>query len=161
MLCIHTFSGRFCFRLHRMAPAVPTFYNHKTRTIVSHQISSTVASEITGQSSLQWLSRSAPLLSSTLEDDRTAAKFYANYPEPLHHDLDDVIPPLPTFDETTTAHFLQAGLPGLTVKHVPNRYPNSVCFSLTLCITCAEQCKRNKMCLSLRGKLNAPSILTN
>lgn len=106
-------------------PAKPGFYEHKARPIVSRQISTAVASEITGPRSLQWISRAAPSLPSTLSDESTAAQFYANYPDPLD-DVDDVVPLLLPFDETTTAQILQAGLPGITVRHVPNRYPNSV-----------------------------------
>ncbi|KZP08257.1 hypothetical protein FIBSPDRAFT_901405 [Athelia psychrophila] len=74
---------------------------------------------------LQWLSRAAPSLPPTLVIHDTATEFYANYPAPPEESLDDIVPPLPSFDDTATAHFLPAGLPGITVKHVCKCYQNT------------------------------------
>lgn len=104
-------------------PPKPGFYVNKDRKINSYQVS-TVASEIAGPSSVRWVTRSAPL-PSTISVEKVAATFYANYPTSLD-DLDDDVPPLPIFDDSTSAHFLKAGIPGITVKHVPKRYINSV-----------------------------------
>lgn len=101
----------------------PGFYVHKERKINSHQIS-VIASEIAGPSSVQWVTRSAPC-PSTISVEKVAETFYTNYPTRLD-DLDDVVPPLPIFDDSASAHFLKAGIPGITVKHVPKRYINSV-----------------------------------
>lgn len=109
-----------------MVPRKPAFYVHSEHDIVSHQISSSVASDFGPQSSSQWLSRAGPSVPTTRSINNAASEFYANYPIPPEDDLDDVVPPLPSFDENITEHFLQAGLPGIAVKHVPKCYADSV-----------------------------------
>lgn len=105
------------------------FYNHKERTYVSHQISRAVASEISGQRSVQWISRSAPSLPSQAAEECSVAKFYDEYPQPL--ELDDTVPSLLPFDEAASRTYLKVGIPGIAVKLVPHkRYVNSVRYLL-------------------------------
>lgn len=109
-----------------MAPTKPAFYVHNECDIVSSRISSYPASGFAGPGSLQWHSRAAHPQPTARSLDNAASEFYANYPVPLEDDLDDVVPALPSFDNHRTAHFLQTGLPGIAINHVPKHYADSV-----------------------------------
>lgn len=108
---------------------------------------------------LQWLSRAAPSLPPTLVIHDTATEFYANYPAPPEESLDDIVPPLPSFDDTATAHFLPAGLPGITVKHVCKCYQNTV-RGFLMCIE-VYLSKPNRMYHSRHGPNIVTTISTN
>lgn len=105
-----------------MAPKLG-FYVHSEREIVSRHLSTTAGSANTTP---QWISRAAPVLSTARSIIDKAEDFYANYPIPQEDDVDNTVPPLPAFDDTATTHFLPIGLPGVAIKHVPKRYMNSV-----------------------------------
>lgn len=99
------------------------FYVHSQREGVSRHLSMTADS---GNATPQWISRAAPASSSARSIIDKAEEFYANYSIPQEDDVDDLVPPLPTFDDASTTYFLPVGLLVVTIKHVPKRHMNSV-----------------------------------